>query len=316
MPGAGVGPETWAATSWIRLWWNSSPRPSPSACALVEAGGHDPAGVGGGADRLVQRRVRPGQLQADVGAPAAGEPGAARPQRTRRRRRRRIGRRSRAACSSRAGTAVDGDHPRAGEHGEPGGEQPDDALAEDRDPVAQVQVAGEHRGQGDRAGAGEDRRRAGRARRAARAPRRRRTTASARCPQMPQTTLPGLPVGDVGRDLDDLADLLVAEARPADSGTGGLSGHEHPAGVVPVLAQPGIAAPVEGQLGAGGDAGVAGADPDLAGAERIRGQGSRLIRRGPARETTQLPMSHIPVALGSIVGKKSAYVLLLINRRC
>ena len=32
MPGARVGPETWAATSWMRLWWNSSPRPSPSAC--------------------------------------------------------------------------------------------------------------------------------------------------------------------------------------------------------------------------------------------------------------------------------------------
>ena len=256
--------------------------------ALVEAGGHDPAGVGGGADRLVQRRVRAGQLQADVGAPAVG--GLA--QHGGGGGRRGVHSGSRAVPGGvlqPAGHRVDGHHPGPGEHGEPGGEQPDDALAEDADPVAEVQVTGEHGGQRDGAGAGEDRgervQPGGE-----RADRVGGEHGLGPVPPDAPDELPRVPVGDVRRDLDDLTDLFVAEADQR-VGHRGLSGDEHPGGVVPVLAEPGIAAPVEGQLGAGGDARVAGADPDLAGAERIRRAGLEADPSRPGERDH--PVAHV-----------------------
>ncbi|MDG4801295.1 hypothetical protein [Micromonospora sp. WMMD980] len=186
------------------------------------------------------------------------------------------------------GHPVDGHHPGPGQHREPGAEQPDHALAEDADPVAEVQVAGEHRGQRDGAGPGEDggeRVDAG-GERVDRGGGQHRFGAVA--PDAPDE-LPGAAVGDVGGDLDDLADLLVAEA---DHGVGGpgLAGHEHPGARVPVLAEPGVAAPVEGQLGAGGDARVTGADADLARTERVRRAGLQANAPGPGQRDN--PVAH------------------------
>ena len=108
---------------------------------------------------------------------------------------------------------VGGDHPRAAQHGQAGGEQADDALAEDGDLVAEVDVGGVHGVERDGADAGEDagdRVGAGWQRVADELGGGDHGLAAV-APDAPDEAADGR-AGDVGRRLHHLTDLLVAPA--------------------------------------------------------------------------------------------------------
>ena len=128
--------------------------PQVLRAALVEAGGDDDAVDDHRPGRLVQRAIAAAELDGGVD-PAARQrptPAPAPPSTSA------VDGRHRSHGAGRlepTGIDVDGDDLGAGERGQAGGEQPDDPLAEDRDPVAEPGLGGQHRVERDRADARE-----------------------------------------------------------------------------------------------------------------------------------------------------------------
>ena len=211
----GETPEIWEQIDLHAVVVELLAQPQPHAVALHEAGDADARAVRDRPDRLVQRAVVAGHLEADVGA--RGRRSARGSARRRRPRPRRARCRRRARAPGRGATAMPStaDHPGAVEPGQLGDDLPGHAQAEDRDRLADVDVGVQHDVERDRADLGEDadpgidvRRRA-----CARRPRSAVCTVHGAVP-------PGAPDpvaerdvrSHVGADLDDLADLLVPPA--------------------------------------------------------------------------------------------------------
>ena len=169
--------------------------------------------------------------------------------------------------------AVDRDHLGTAERRQAGGQQPDDALAEDRDAVPESHLGGQDGVQRDRPDPGEGAgdRVLSRSRPGAR-PRRpgpRPRCGDPRCRARRRRRQARLARHHVVGDLHHLADLGVA---PALDGIAERRRalDEEPALGVPGAGQVGVGAAVGGELGPGGDAGVPGADPHRAGDQWLR----------------------------------------------
>lgn len=237
------------------------------AVALVEAGGHDASAGRDGAEGLVQGRVGAADLDGDVGAEAAGGftdafgdgvgPGVEGG----------VG-----AVALRGLQApvegVDGGDAGAVELGEAGGEQTDDALAEDGGVLAEVDVGGQDGVVGDGADAGEG---AGEGLEAGGEGVADHAFGgddafAAVSPDAPDQVAGAGQAGEaveVGGGLDDLADLGVAPAGHGVLDAGGALAEQAGLGI-PGARQVRIRAAVRGEFGAGRYARVAGADPQMA----------------------------------------------------
>jgi hypothetical protein len=244
--------------------------PQPDAVALIEASRDHPAVDRDRADRVVQRPVGAADLDGHVGAATVGEPAQLRPDHA-------VAGVDDGAGAvlqgllEAAGDRVDRHHRAAGEPDEPGGEQPQHALAEHGDGLAEVDVRGEHRVQRDRAHPREGRRdriEAVRERAAAQllGGHDRLPAVTPDAPDLCADRWHGGVVGDIGGDFDHLAHLRVPEPGHRVAEAAGVV-DEQPQPGIPGLVEVGVRAAVGGQFGAGRDAGEAGAHAYLAGSQ-------------------------------------------------
>ena len=249
--------------------------PERSGRPLVEAGGDHGAVDPGTADRLVQRGVDPGQLDHPVGAAAVGllphverdvtvdqhrdGPELLRPLQPRRQ-------------------GVDGDHLDALARQQLGGEQADHALTEDHHRLAEEGSGREHGVQGNRADPVEG---ADHRVEAGREPvpvqPLDRDDGVGPMPPHPPDHVVRREAGHVGPDRLHPTDLGVAPDVHR-VGERRFPGEEQRHLGVPAPVQVGVGAPVGGQLGAGRDAGVPGADQHFAGSG-----GGGVVRADPDR---------------------------------
>ena len=179
------------------------------------------------------------------------------------------------------GHGVHGDHLGTAEDREPGGQQADHALTEDRDPVAEPGLGREHGVEGDRADARE-----GAGDGVVRGPGpvadrggRDDGLAAVTPDAVHHVADGGRP--DVVGDLDHLTDLGVPPPLHR-VGEGRVAVHEQPAVGVPGARQVRVRAAVGGELRAGRDAGVPRAQPHRAGHQRLRVARDQrhVVRRG------------------------------------